>query len=112
ALAKIFVKVGVAVYGDFQRYYGIDLGDLFRGGNDLTPKRFLYLVEALPVDSRTTTLVAGQSDGQGWGVTEYLLANVIDAVRENTFAYIQARSERKPARRERRPVPGTKRAKK
>lgn len=85
---------------------------MFREGSDLTPKRFLYLVEALPVDSRTTTLVAGQSEGQGWGVTEYLLANVIDAVRENTFAYIQAKSKKKLAPPERFPVPGAKQAKK
>lgn len=85
---------------------------MFREGSDLTPKRFLHLVEALPVDSTTTTLVAGQSDGQGWGVTEYLLANLIDAVRENTFTYIQAKSKKKLAPPERFPVPGAKQAKK
>lgn len=112
ALVRIFDKAGAAVYADFQRYYGIDLGDLFRPGSGLTPKRIVYLVEGLPIESRTVAAIADNNESSGWGVTEYLIANLIDAVRENTFTNVQVRTKKKLAPPESFPVPGAKQKKK
>ena len=112
ALVRAFEKAGAAVYGDFQRYYGIDLGDLFREDSGLTPSRVLFLLEGLPHESRTINAIADLPEGAGWGVLEHLTATLIDAVHENTFTNVQVRTKKKLSPPERFPVPGAEKAKK
>jgi hypothetical protein len=61
------------VEADLARYYGIDLGDLWRGG--LTPRRLAVLVRHLPADSATVTSVGGD----GWTLSHYLQADLVHA---------------------------------
>lgn len=59
-----------------QEYYGLDLGDMYRGV--LNPYRVWRLIEKLPPGSRTYQAVGGAR--ATWSTTEYMLANVVDAL--------------------------------
>jgi hypothetical protein len=50
----------------------------------------------LPVESRTIAAVRGGDQFRAWDVHAYLLAALVDAVRENTFVFVAANSKRKP----------------
>lgn len=66
---------GDALEADFQRWYGIDLGDLYRG--QLTPRRAAALAVNLPPGS-VTWIEADMS--AAWTVAEHLAAAQIDAL--------------------------------
>lgn len=78
----------------------MDLRDLFVEDTSLTPSLVLALVYELPVGSRTASLMSGVEDSSGWGINSYLLASLINAVRENTFANMQVRTKKKLSRPE------------
>ena len=44
------------------------------------------LVEQLPIGSAYQASLSGGPDYQGWDLSRYLLADVFDAVQQNTFA--------------------------
>ena len=61
---------------DLQRYYGVDLADLWRGG--LSVRRLSVLVDNLPDDSATARR---QTKGQNaWDLHALLLADVFHAL--------------------------------
>ena len=53
-------------------------------------------VRNLPLDSATSAHLRGGDEFRGWDVHSYLLANLIDAVNSNTYAFVSAHSKRKP----------------
>lgn len=96
-----------AIEADLQRYYGLDLLDLFRPDSGLTWGKFLALVDNLPPESALSTAVrndtpddvlaerVGDPEKSAWSTVESLLAALIDEVRNLSWAYASAHSERK-----------------
>lgn len=66
---------GGAVEADLQRYYGVDLGALWRG--ELSLRRLAVLVEYLPVGSATWAAQANVP--YGWTLTDVLLTDLFHA---------------------------------
>ena len=77
----------------------------------LTPRYVLTLIEHLPQDSAFVASIRGGRQHRGWGVGEYLLAHLIDAVNANTFVLTSAHSKVKPKRPEPVQRPGTRQGK-
>lgn len=61
---------------DLQRFYGIDLADLYTG--QLSPRRAKALVEHLPPSSSTWAAVHDLPTG--WSLTDFLLMDVWEAL--------------------------------
>lgn len=59
-----------------QRFYGVDLADLWRGG--LSVRRLAVLIAGLPPESATSAAVAGRP--AGWTVEALVVADVFHAV--------------------------------
>lgn len=78
----------------------------------LTPAEVLALVENLPPESATVAGLRGVDESIGWTNSTYLLASILDAVREGTFANMQVRTKKKLKQPERIPVPGVEPSKK
>ena len=99
ALADLLDEHGDKIYPEVLRYYGVDLRGLFL--SELDAKTALCLVYALPPDSMTYAALTNDKDTAGWGITEHLLAGVIDAVQQNTFTNVQVRTKKRltPLRR-------------
>lgn len=70
---------GGALRADFQRYYGIDLVDLWRG--KLTPRRAWQLSEYLPPDSALNAELAGGLEFRAWTLQTQLIAHLLNVVR-------------------------------
>lgn len=82
--------------GDFQAYYGLDFVGLMRPDSSYSPRRTLVLIRQLPPESATMAALRGGDAFRGWGLDQYFLAALVDAVRENTYAVVAANSKRKP----------------
>lgn len=83
------------MFADLLRVYGVDLRHVVSGDSDLTPALVLGLVEELPFGCRTTAVLSGEEGFAGWDLQSFLLASVVDAVREGTFANMQVRTKKK-----------------
>lgn len=101
-------KHGDVIYSDLLSVFGVDLLDLVSKDRPLSPRRVIALIENLPPTSRTSTTLAEVPDAYGWGVNEYLLAGLIDSVREGTFTNVQVRSKKKLKPFDPFPTPGAK----
>jgi len=97
---------GGAVYADLLREYGVDLGDIFLDPPELSPKKVISLLEWLPEGAYSVSLLRGTQDGYGWNAQTYLLAALVNSVRENTFVNMQVRTKKRIAPFEQVPVPG------
>src|SRR5690606_4615757 len=60
-----------------------------------SPKQLLALMQSLPPESRTVAAIRGGPEFLGWGADRYLMAALIDAVNQNTFAFVSANSKKK-----------------
>ncbi|KGI82066.1 hypothetical protein IL38_07050 [Actinopolyspora erythraea] len=49
----------------------------------------------MPIESRTVAAMRGGDEFIGWSADRYLLASLVDAVRENTFVLASAHSDKK-----------------
>lgn len=75
-------KYHAALEADLLSHYGIDLLDLYRGR--LTWRRLRVLVAGLPSESATGRAMP---EVRGWGVTDYLLAHLVDVAASHLWAY-------------------------
>ncbi|GIF02230.1 hypothetical protein [Paractinoplanes rishiriensis] len=66
-------------------YYGVDLTQVI-AGHGPAPSLVLALAQRLPDTSLTVALAAGGRQHFGWGVDRHLMADVFDAVNQNTRA--------------------------
>lgn len=73
-------EFGDDLEADVQRYYGIDIADLWRGS--LSLRRLYVLIERLPVDSIAARRIASEGDDTlaGWTLRDVLLARVVDEI--------------------------------
>ena len=112
ALDGYFEAYGAALYADLRRYYGVNVVGLFSDPPELSPAEVLALIEGLPLGSTFAALAGGVPDSAGWDTNSYMLASVIDAVRENTYANMQVRTKKKLKQPTPVAVPGSKPRKK
>lgn len=81
-------------------------------GSGLTARKALVFIRNLPLDSATSASLRGGDEFREWDGQMYMLANLIDAVKENTHVFVSANSKRKPKAPKPMPRPETKGAKK
>jgi len=86
-LVRLLTEYGEAVEADLQRFYGVDLRDLWRPGGSLTWRRLRALVVSLPVESALSAALPDRDADDDtpaprprWSHTDHLLADVFDAV--------------------------------
>lgn len=105
ALAELIDRCGEQLLSDFFRYYGLDIRDVLTPGTRLTPRTALALIRQLPEGSATIAELRGGPQFNGWDTDRYLLTQLIDSVRENTWVLIAANSKKKPKHPEPMPRP-------
>ncbi|AAC18466.2 tail assembly chaperone [Mycobacterium phage Lakes] len=97
ALAELIDKFGGAILSDLSEYHGVDLRDLFRDEDPLSPRYVLNLVIHLP---KTGAFYAERRGGQqyrGWDEDRYALADIYDAVQAGNHILLMAnRDPKKP----------------
>lgn len=90
ALADQLREHGDEIEADLQRYYGVDLREVFREPPDgvlpLTPRRVLALLAALPEGTAFTAALAGGKAHRGWTYDRYLAKAQLEAQRHQTYA--------------------------
>lgn len=84
-------------------YYGINLVDVIEGRGP-APRLVLSLVKRLPDTSLSAALASGGREHFGWGGDRHLLADLFDAINQNTRAC--GNWGKKPPKIEPRPRPG------
>jgi len=96
-LAALLTEHGEAIEADLQRWYGVELGDRYRGR--LTDRRLLVLIRHLPRDS--ALMWDADPETAAWGLAEQLSAAQTDAL--NMLAWMYAnRNQRHPTARPKR----------
>lgn len=95
-LVRLIDEAGEYLLADLRRYYQIDLRDVLVDGSGLSPRLVLAYIRHLPPESATVAHLRGGQQFQGWGHELYMLANILDAIRENTYAFVASNSKRKP----------------
>jgi hypothetical protein len=95
-LAELIDKYGDEIFADLLQYCGVNLVVALKPGSGFSPRQLLALIHQLPVESRTVAAIQGGPEFRSWTPDTYLLAAVIDAVRENTWAFVSANSKKKP----------------
>lgn len=95
-LAELIDEHGEHIYSDLHKYAGLNLVDALRDGSGYSPTQILLLIKGLPVESATVAALRGGDEFLGWGADRYLMTALIDAVRENTYAFVSANSKKKP----------------
>lgn len=73
------------MYPDLLFHYGVDLTQVIAGDGP-APSLVLALAQRLPDTSLTVALASGGRQHFGWGVDRHLLADLYDAVNQNTRA--------------------------
>lgn len=95
-LAELIDEHGEELFADLIEYNGINLVQALKPGSGFSPRQLLILVRQLPPESRTVAAIRGGAQFRGWDSDRYLRAAMVDAIRENTYAFIAANSKRKP----------------
>jgi hypothetical protein len=95
-LARLIDEHGEALHFDFMTYTPFLLKELVTDDSPLTPREVIAAIRNFPPDSATAASMRGGPEFRGWDNTVYMLANVVDAIRENTYVFVAANSKRKP----------------
>lgn len=78
----------------------------------LPPREAIVLLKQLPEDSRTVAAMSGGMEHRGWTADRYMRAKLIDAINDNTHAFLMANSRKKPKAPKRVPTPSDKKRRK
>lgn len=95
-LVRLINQFGECILADLKHHYDVDLHDVLVDGSGLSPRLVIAYIRQLPPDSATVAAIRGGEQFRGWGVQAYLLANIIDSMKENTYAFVASNSKRKP----------------
>lgn len=107
-LVRLIDEHGWYLVPDTLATYGVDLRDLVSDEGELSPRRALALIYGLPPGCPSWARLQGDPELTGWDTKTYLLAGLIESVRENTFATVQVKSRKKLKRPEPMQLPGAK----
>jgi hypothetical protein len=104
-LRRFLTEYGEAVEWDVARYWpGRSLLELYRG--EMSWRELRVFLRYLPPDSATARAVRGVTPEQeAWTLDRQLLASLVDAQRENTFAMVKLHGDPKKTKRLRPPEP-------
>ncbi|GAB2718079.1 hypothetical protein [Streptomyces bullii] len=104
-LRRFLAEYGEAVEWDIARYWpGRSLLELYRG--EMSWRELRVFLRFLPPDSATSRAVRGSTpEEEAWTLDRQLLASVVDAVRENTFATVKLGGDPKKTGRLKPPDP-------
>jgi hypothetical protein len=104
-LRRFLTDYGEAVEWDIARYWpGRSLLELYRG--EMSWRELRVFLRYLPPDSATARAVRGVTPEQeAWTLDRQLLASLVDAQRENTFAMVKLHGDPKKTKRLRPPEP-------
>ncbi|QDH47843.1 tail assembly chaperone [Mycobacterium phage Benvolio] len=106
ALAELIDKFGGALLADLLQYYRVDLRDLFRDEDPLTPRFVLALVLCLPKDGAFYAERRGGQQYRGWDEDRHALADIYDAVQAgNHILMMVNRDPNKPKPKAPKPYP-------
>ncbi|ALF02166.1 tail assembly chaperone [Mycobacterium phage LadyBird] len=94
ALAELIDKFGGALLADLRQYYQVDLRDLFRDEDPLTPRFVLVLVLCLPKDGAFYAARRGGMQYRGWDEDRYALADIYDAINAGNHLFMMANRDR------------------
>ena len=109
SLAELIDKYGEQIYFDLHHYAGgLNLVEALQDGSGYSPRQLIMLISNLPMESATISAMRGDDEYRGWGVDRYMIAHLIDSVRENTYAFLMANSKKKPDKPEPTYRPGKK----
>ena len=98
-LIGLIEKAGGELLADFEQYTRYHFLDLLVDGSGLTPRLALALIKQLPLGSRTVAILQGGPEFQGWDMNMYMMANLFDAISQNTYVTVAAASgKKKPAK--------------
>lgn len=95
-LFRLLSEHGEAIEADLQRFYGLDIRDLFRPGAGLTWRRLRALIMGLPAESALHRSMGGED--AVWTLQTQLLAAVHDRLSEANWQRGNAGSKT-PSRR-------------
>lgn len=104
-LRRFLEEYGEAVEWDIPRYWpGRSLLELYRG--TMSWRELRVFLRYLPNDSATRRAVKPLTpDEEFWNPDRHLMATVVDAIRENTFATVKLGGDPKKTKRMRPPKP-------
>lgn len=104
-LAELIDEHGELIQADFFQFYGLHLRKLLVDGGGMSPREILSLINSLPPDSRYVAQCRGGLEFWGWTITQYQLAQIVDAVNDNSLVAMKAAGAKraKPADRYYRP---------
>lgn len=83
ALDEVIARHGSVLVPDFAEVYSMSLVDAARTRD---PVEVMLLIDGLPPTSRYAGRLAGESSGTGWGVSDFLvldIRNAIESLRAN-----------------------------
>lgn len=98
-------KYGGALVSDLLHYYRVDLRDLFREDNPLSPRWVLNLIIGLPMDLEFRAAERGGKKFRGWGPSTYALADIATSLRTLVYLYLSAHIDPKKSKKPAEPKP-------
>lgn len=98
ALSELIDKYGEVLVPDLLHYYGVDIRDLFRDEDPLSPRYVLTLVIHLPIESAFFAARRGGQEYRGWGPDTYAAADIATSLRTLNHLYVSAHIDRKKHR--------------
>lgn len=107
-LARLIDGYGETLLPDLKHYYGIDLRDLFRDVDPLSPRFVLAHIKYLPIESAFVAERRGGQHFRGWSEDRYMQAAQINAQKAANWLFILANTDpkkRKPNMPEPWPLP-------
>jgi hypothetical protein len=82
---------------DLKLYFGVQLKDVVDFPvSELSPREVLAYIRNLPPESATVAELRGGPEFLGWGNDRYMMADLIDAIRELIYVQVASKSKKKP----------------
>jgi hypothetical protein len=103
-LGELIDQYGEYLVSDFEQFTNYHLNDIYRPGSGLGPTQALLLIKHLPLESATVAQMRGGQQFRGWNEERYLLANAVDLLSTQLYAFVMAHHSRGPKPREPKPI--------
>ena len=95
ALAELIDEHGGAIISDLLHYYSVDIRQLLKEEDPISPRYVLNLIVNLPKDGAFYASRRGGPQYRGWDEDRYALAALIDAQQAANYMFIMANRDPK-----------------